>query len=596
MRLPAFKKINSETVCVSSFGGVDRRSAPLEGSFKNMLNITADSSGALSSRENRGIMNFGGSHVYNMAALDILSENSVINKAFVVFTGSSLLAYYNDGGAFCSHNLMRTTGVLTAGRKQTVLSGTKMFFFPDGLYVNLMDMTDKKKLGYSKEQELGSDGEYFYELSLTRCDGLGNDNSEEGEYGRLECKYYSLNSDGTKGVFIGHTAVNAAFEKNDTVEIKGFSKGELNGYYKIYDIDAQRRYIIIKCPENDVRSTGSFVMRRRIPVMDHVIACGNRLWGCRYGLDEDGNSVNTIYASAEGDASNWYSLDGTAGGSWRGDVGCAGEFTGAVCYGGRPVFFKEDAIIKVFGTKPSDFSLSEVTSPGVENGSSGSIAAVGNELYYKSFGGIMRYDGSLPRRVDAALGSERMKNAVAGSLGDKYYVSMENSSGERRLYVYDTKSRIWHIEDDPGVVEFCRCSSELFMLCDRDGESTVYSVGGTYNSDADNAGVLEEKTEWMLESADIGFDTTEHKYVSKVTMRMALDEGASAEVQIAYDGEDVWHTEKVLRSVGDGIVTVWICPARCSYFNLRFRGKGGVRLYSVSRRYEKCSTYQKRRV
>ncbi len=595
MKLPVLKKVSNEELCISEFGGIDRRSDADENVFADMLNVTHSDSSAVSTRQRRGILDFNGEAVYNMASLDILRGDKVVSNAFVVLTGSALRAFYDDGDGFCSHRLMFTSGILSAGKKQIVLSGTRMFIFPDGIYINLMNMSDYKKLGYSRSQALGSDGAHFYELCLTRSDADGNDDSE-GEYGRLECKCYMLKSDGTKGVYTDSVAVNSSFSKNDTVEIKGFSDKSLEGYYNICDIDAGRRYVIIKCPANDTCSVGEFLMRRRIPVMDYVIACGGRLWGCRYGVDADGNSVNAIYASAEDDPSNWYRLDRSSDGSWMANVGSRGKFTGAVCYGGRPVFFKEDAIIKVFGSRPSDFSLSEVSAPGVESGSSGSIASVGNELYYKSYNGVVRYDGSLPRSVDEALGGGKLKNAVAGSLNGCYYASMENSAGERYIYVYDTKRNMWHIENDPGVIEFCRCSSELFILCERDGVSEVYSVGGTFNSDADNAGQLEAEPKWMLESANMSFAVPWHKYVSRVLICMALDIGASAEVQISYDGEGVWRTEKVVHSVGDGTVTLTVRPRRCSYFRLRLKGSGGMRLYSLTRRLEKCSPYQKARL
>ena len=58
---------------------------------------------------------------------------------------------------------------------------------------------------------------------------------------------------------------------------------------------------------NDI--TGSYVVTKIIPAMDYVIECGNRLWGCRYGQNNNGEFVNEIYASALGDFKTWYKFE-----------------------------------------------------------------------------------------------------------------------------------------------------------------------------------------------------------------------------------------------------------------------------------------------
>ena len=65
-------------------------------------------------------------------------------------------------------------------------------------------------------------------------------------------------------------------------------------------------------------------------------------------------------------------------------------------------------------------------------------------LYYKSRHAICAYDGSLPTEISSALGDTYYENAVAGSHGNKYYVSMQSSSGEYYLFVYDSSKSTWH--------------------------------------------------------------------------------------------------------------------------------------------------------
>ena len=52
------------------------------------------------------------------------------------------------------------------------------------------------------------------------------------------------------------------------------------------------------------QTEGTVKLARRVPDLDYVIECKNRLWGCRYGTSE-GKNLNEIYCSALGDFKNW---------------------------------------------------------------------------------------------------------------------------------------------------------------------------------------------------------------------------------------------------------------------------------------------------
>ena len=41
----------------------------------------------------------------------------------------------------------------------------------------------------------------------------------------------------------------------------------------------------------------TLTIARRVPEMDWVTECGNRLWGCRAGKNAQGDTVNELYAS-----------------------------------------------------------------------------------------------------------------------------------------------------------------------------------------------------------------------------------------------------------------------------------------------------------
>ncbi|MBQ4066917.1 MAG: hypothetical protein IJD22_04650, partial [Clostridia bacterium] len=257
---------------------------------------------------------------------------------------------------------------------------------------------------------------------------------------------------------------------------------------------------------------------------------------------------------------------------------------GAVCMDGNPVFFKEDAIIKVFGDHPSDFSVTEIQQRGIENGSSKSACFVNGDLYYRAHSGIVRYDGGVPQNVDRALGGEgeSYKNAVAGSRGDLYYVSMEDKSGERVLFVYDTVRKTWHKEDTKSIKSFCRCGKDLYFLCEEKGESRVYSVLPKEGFEA------ESRVHWMCESGRLGYALQNKKYVSSVYLRLDCPVGSYADVLMEYDSDGVWH-RKASVAGSEGSRLIRLRPHRCDHFRIRIEGEGRCSISSVARTLESCS-------
>lgn len=91
------------------------------------------------------------------------------------------------------------------------------------------------------------------------------------------------------------------------------------------------------------------------------------------------------------------------------------------------MLFKEEHIYKVYGDKPSNFQVMGSASLGVEAGSDASIAIAGETLFYLARTGIVAYSGGIPQQVGAAFGTQRFRNAVGGSDGTKYYVSMKDT-------------------------------------------------------------------------------------------------------------------------------------------------------------------------
>lgn len=324
---------------------------------------------------------------------------------------------------------------------------------------------------------------------------------------------------------------------------------------------------------NVVTVTDPLTFSRKMPEMDYVIESKNRLWGCRYGLNADGETVNEIYASKLGDFKNWQCFEGLSTDSYAASCGTDGVWTGAVNYLGSPVFFKENYIHTVFGSYPSQYQINSVVARGVKNGSSGSLAIVNETLFYLSNHGVCAYNGSLPTEISAAFGEERYHAGVACAFNGKYFISMFDASEHAVLMVYDTARGMWHKEDDLIVKQMCAADDDVYYI---NAESRAFSLFGTGGKDT-------TPIKWYVESGIFGLSRIDRKYISRMNLRLALDIGATVSVLIQYDSSDIWETLCFIEGNNLKPFTLPIKPRRCDHFRLRLEGIGGVKIYSISK-------------
>ena len=180
----------------------------------------------------------------------------------------------------------------------------------------------------------------------------------------------------------------------------------------------------------DGKETRSFAvstpvrMERRVPDLDYVTECDNRVWGCS-------SKENVIYACRLGDPTNWFSYRGIAADSYAVTVGSDGAFTGAATCMGYALFFKENTLHKLYGSKPSDFQLTSLRCRGVAKNAARSLCVLNETLYYLSPDGVMAWDGSIPTKVSGALDSGRLANvqsAVDSALDGRYYLHVARTA------------------------------------------------------------------------------------------------------------------------------------------------------------------------
>ena len=313
-------------------------------------------------------------------------------------------------------------------------------------------------------------------------------------------------------------------------------------------------------------------LERRVPDMDYLTECDNRVWGCN-------SRENVIYGCKLGDPTNWFSYRGIAADSYAVTVGSDGAFTGAASCMGYALFFKENTLHKLYGSKPSDFQLSSLRCRGVAQNAARSLCVLNETLYYLSPDGVMAWDGSLPTKVSGALDAAKLSNvqsAVGGALDGRYYLHISRESA--RLLVYDTEKGLWS-EEDVCSCDMTSTGGQLYLW---DGQA-LWAADPTREPDWQTTDGVETDIPFELVTGDVGLDGTEQRYLSRLTLRLDAECTSTVEVAVSYDG-GAWETVASLAAQGSRrSYDLPFVPRRCGSLRLRLRGKGQITLRGLVR-------------
>lgn len=401
-----------------------------------------------------------------------------------------------------------------------------------------------------------------------------------GEFGGIEAEWSGTASfeDGTfageasEGCRIVTTGVEFPFRVGDAVTISGA------------DNEANNQTIIVREISEDGKSLGfyehsfinatgqSLTIKRTMPDLDFICENENRLWGCK---------GDTIYASKPGDPFNWNVFDGLASDSYAVDVGSSGDFTACVSYLGYPIFFKENRIYKVYGTKPSNFQVMSSATLGVLTGAERTLAVAGETLFYLSPVGVMAYTGGVPENISAAFGTTKFVGGSGGSDGVKYFASLSDDEGDISLYCYDTRIGSWHRQDNLDAIGFARGEGDEFQgafALGADGQ--LLRVSG--NSRIPVGWNTESDFESVLEFADFIEKSPNRKFTSKILIRAEVEDGATLTVLLSTDGGE-YMTVNTLTGRGKKSYYLPFAIRRCDHFRVKLVGNGFWRLLSMTR-------------
>ena len=599
-----------------AFGGLNETYGCSEAEYSAGVNFSARDFPALSTRTPRR----------KLRALTGLNGMYHLNGLLTV-CGRDITYTPDDAAA----PAVTKADAVTDGRKALVGIGTKILIFPDKLAFDTADgsVTALGALWTAADKS----------VTFAPCDAAGKTYQVEA-FGRDEpadpadgqlflrvedadhpwrydstLEMYSKNSGSWAAIPLEYCRITAAglgklFRQWDTVTVQGAAaeaagqSPELNGDQIVYDMGED--WLRVRCTPQGEYFYGTLVqnaaaaqwqsmdgkqhrsvdaaqtvsMERRVPELDFVTECDNRVWGCN-------SRENVIYGCKLGDPTNWFSYRGIAEDSYAVTVGSDGPFTGAATCLGSVLFFKENALHKLYGSKPSDFQLSSLRCRGVARNAASSLCVLNETLYYLSPDGVMAWDGSIPTKVSEKLNTARLSNvqtAVGGALDGRYYLYLARDSGregdalEERLLVYDTERGLWQ-EEDGCSYAMASTGGQLYLW---DGHD-IWAADPSHERDWKTIEGVEETVDFELITGAFGMDEAEDRYLSRLTLQMDAVCASTVELAICYD-DGPW--EKLAQWAVAGKqkrFDLHLAPRRCGMFRLRLTGKGQITLRSLAR-------------
>ena len=297
-----------------------------------------------------------------------------------------------------------------------------------------------------------------------------------------------------------------------------------------------------------------------------IIEHNNRLWGCSSDNHE-------ISCSKLGEPLIWTEYGGISTDSYAVTVGSDGDFTGSTVYNDSVLFFKENCVHTIYGTKPSNFTLSTTELRGVQKGSQNSICKSNGLLYYKAPEGIFVFNGSASVRADGRLGKDIKETAVGVADDNAVYMATDY-----KVYVYDYLHDSWHTEDIMGgygtMISGHNYSGALYLAMAIGNLVRLYLMRGIDDSITE----FEQETSFSLQTGNLNRTGAIMRHISKLRFVIGVNDthrDVSFSINIAYnDGsfQTVYSYDSTKTKPNTEIFTVPIIPMRCQNMKISIGG------------------------
>ncbi len=589
MHLPRLKKENRYKRSIINFGGINLTGNYSPGELSDCTGITHSEFPFITQRkksENTFSCNFPTAAIFGNAEC-IAAEDGL---------------YYNR----------KKVGDLSPGKKQLVILGKRIVVFPDKMYYDTETTQFKSLSGevstsgakvtftensisvqadfsetieesdtlfFSKGRMIATyekasvsngsialSGFALKESGAIESGTVFKENCEENQYRVAESVIYSEENETYEIINILVTVKKTAsdlfsdFKEGDVIEVSGCTEFPENN--RMATISSVKGTIISFTDGifKEGYETGNITVKRKIPEFTSVCSYENRIWGIE---------GNTIYASALGDATAFFTYKGISTDSFTVTSNSAGDFTACASYGNSCFFFKENTCYKLYGNRPANFQLNESFGTGILKNDSDSIATAGDKLIYKGNGGIYSFYGGTPRRISDNIGKIKMENASAGSNGKLYYLSVDTEGG-REEFVWDIEKNLWCNSGVCDVIGYSVYGEKVYRLR-KDGIEEI-----TSETDSDAL--------WSITMCpfDEGYHGT--KNYSRIRIKAQLFEGAYIQTEIK-DDEGIWKTVNISHGDRKKYINIPCIVKSCHELRIRLSGKGKSILENVTREF-----------
>lgn len=616
MRYPKQKKMPMKSYRIENMSGIDRSGFAHPGCLQDALNLTEDSYPHWKTRPPRGFWHMVPKDENDTNTGVFFQPHSVsgacsLEEGLCWTTGTQVVAF---------GKVLKNVTLTATDKKQLLPVGRDLFVVPDGVLLH------KNADGEWEMQKV--DPDFTVDLAAVNfgtCDAQGNGKRpvlasatepEQNGYDWLDTGASPIvlkrkNDSGTweetsaERWFFMQTGLHEVFRENDTICITAAGQFQFK-QARVCSV-LQNQILITGEIFSDSSSGNELHIQRPFPLIDHAVAVGNRIWGCRCGENADGAFVNEVFCSALGDPLTWTRFGTGADDCYSASLGVPGAFTGAAALYDDVVFFKENAVICVAGSEPADFRVSCNEGKGVRLGCEKSIQKLGASLVYCGVDGVYRSNGVYAVRLCDGFLPVALENAVGGVLGEKYYLSAQNTKGEYETFVFHAGKDTWHREDNKLKVQhYVRQRNCLYMLCEPFVQTvlgmtvhcimiyvTDHDAPGKYTNclladgttEDDYAYMRDDAVDWYALTKQLDFDEGNVKRINEVSVRFELDESALFCAELRTDKGE---RKSLGRFTGKGLRrrTLHVNAMPCESVQLYFYGHGGCVIRDVEIVYE----------
>lgn len=589
MRLPAIKNTGKYNRRVITFGGLNMLQSFSEGEMSDCNGISHISFPAITQRR-------GSEKIFscNMPTAVVFADKECICA--------------NDGLYYDRKKVME----LEKGKKTLVFVGSKAIVFPDKVYYDTKSgesgtlsgecVAEGVKVTFSSST-ITVPAEYYTTISTVQSTVFSADaklscystatiennrivldgfslkpaaDMEEGDifFEKCEKNQYriviskEISQSGEEYVIVNdlvtykNTVENifATLREGDMVEISGCTAFPDNN--KTLKIVSKGENSLVFASESFEAGSekARISIKRKIPDFTCVCSYNNRLWGCE---------GNTIYGSALGDPFNFFLYEQLSTDSFSVESNTAGDFTACSVYGSYCLFFKENECYKLYGSKPSNFQLTESFGGGIKKTDALSIANINGKIFYKGSGGIFSFYGGIPQCVSGKIESISMENAVAGSDGKHYYITVDTTDG-REEFVYDDEKSLWSKSGICDTLGYAFYQGKIHRL----REDGIYELSDSADSNA----------EWYALLCPFDEKYYKAKNYSRLHITARLFEDSYLCVEVSRD-DSPWQCLSRVYGNEKRYVDIPCVLRNCHEVRIRLSGKGKSIIESVTREF-----------